>query len=504
MSAKPRVPGCAPTAKPPTDFNDLAKLRGPRRGLRLVKDRVEAAETPAPAEPQNALAYQCTESEAARRFGDQIRDRALFAADEGSWYNFGNTRWAKDHGNVWMLKQSLAVSRAYAEDGSHLGAGDPQFQSCMATAKKYDGLPGRKRLIELVRAEPGLAILPSQFDPDPWLLNVSNGTIDLETGKLRPHNPAHRCTKIASVAFDPAAKCPKFEKFLGQVLRDEDTVAFVRRFVGYCLTGSTAEQVLLFCYGLGANGKTVLVETIQALLGDYAVTAPTSLLMAKYFEQHPCDRMPLRGARMAVFSEVPSGRRLDEATTKALTGGDRITARGMRENLTTWKPTHKILISGNYKPDIRGMDEGIWRRILLLPFGKVIPKGRRDRRLTEKLRAELPGILAWAVRGCLTWQRDGLGASARIEAATEEYRLESDRLGPFLEEHCKDSSDGVVTRTEIYGVYFRWAESQGARPMNDREFAEAMRRRGKRECFKRVEKSSVRAWRGIALVGSKF
>jgi putative DNA primase/helicase len=176
----------------------------------------------------------------------------------------------------------------------------------------------------------------------------------------------------------------------------------------------------------------------------------------------------------------------------------------MRENLTTWKPTHKIWISGNYKPDIRGMDEGIWRRIKLLEFGKVIPEGRRDKRLTEKLRAELPGILAWAVRGCMAWQRDGLGESERVKAATEEYRLESDRLGPFLEENYKDDPEGVVTRADIYGAYSRWAEAQGARPMNDREFAEAMRRRGKRDCFKRVEGTSVRAWRGIARLGNKF
>jgi putative DNA primase/helicase len=368
----------------------------------------------------------------------------------------------------------------------------------MNMAKTYNGQAGRKRLLELVRAEKGLSISSSEFDPDHWLINVENGTIDLKKGKLLGHDSAHRCTKIAPVIFDPKAKCPRFHRFLEGVLPDKDTIAFVQRFIGYCLTGSTSEQVLLFCYGVGANGKTVLVETIQALLGDYAVTGPTSLLMAKQFDQHPCDRMPLRGARMAAFSEIPGGRRFDEATLKALTGSDQITGRGMRENPTFWRPTHKIVISGNHKPDIRGTDVGIWRRIRLLEFGKVIPEGKRDKRLPEKLRAELSGILSWAVRGCLAWQQAGLRESERVIAATAEYKEESDRLRPFLEEKYLTAPDGVVTRAEVYGQYSKWAEDLGARRMTDREFAESMRRLGMKECFKRDGKLSVRAWRGLA------
>jgi P4 family phage/plasmid primase-like protien len=487
------------------DVNDLHQARG----LEAVRACIETAAKPAPAEPVAeainaellpAREYGFSESEAARRFGDQIRDRARFAADEGVWDYYDGTRWVKDHAGVWMLEQSLKVSLAYAQDGIRLGSADPQFQFHMATAKTYNGLPGRKRLIELVRAEPGLAILSSQFDADPWLLNVDNGTLDLRTGKLRPHCSGDLISRIAHVMYDLKATAPLWKRCLPQWLADEETIAFLQRFIGDCMSGSVEEHVVVFCHGVGANGKTVLWETIKRLLGDYAVLAPTSLLMAKQQEPHPCDRMVLKGARLALFTETPSGQRFDEATMKATSGGDSITGRGMRENFSTFPPTHKVVICGNHKPIVRGQDEGIWRRLRLVPFEKVIPEGNRDPKLAEKLRAELPGVLNWAIAGCLAWQRDGLGISAKVREASAGYRQESDILGPFIVECCELDSGTVAARTAIYRAYVTWSEAQGERrAMSEREVAELLRGRGFGECWTRLNGKRCRGWQGLRL-----
>ncbi len=485
------------------DANDLHVASG----LETVRQCIEAATQPAPAETVAidaellpAREYGFSESEAARRFGDQIRDRARFAADEGVWYSYDGRRWVRDHGGVWMLEQSLKVSLAYAQDGIRRGSADPQFAFYMATAKTYNGLPGRKRLIELVRAEPGLAILSSQFDADPWLLNVDNGTLDLRTGKLRPHCSSDLISKIAPVGYDLKTTAPLWERCLSQWLADEETIAFLQRFIGDCMSGSVEEHVVVFCHGVGANGKTVLWETIKRLLGDYAVLAPTSLLMAKQQEPHPCDRMVLKGARLALFTETPSGQRFDEATMKATSGGDSITGRGMRENFSTFPPTHKVVICGNHKPIVRGQDEGIWRRLRLVPFEKVIPEGNRDPKLAEKLRAELPGVLNWAIAGCLAWQRDGLGISAKVREASAGYRQESDILGPFIVECCELDSGTVAARAAIYRAYVTWSEAQGERrAMSEREVAELLRGRGFGECWTRLNGKRCRGWQGLRL-----
>jgi P4 family phage/plasmid primase-like protien len=489
-----------------TDFDDLAR----DEGRAVVKAQIDAAfeaAKPAPAEPVAinaellpAREYGFSESEAARRFGDQIRDRARFAADEGGWYYYDGTRWAKDHGGVWMLEQSLKVSLAYAQDGIRRGSDDPQFQFYMATAKTFNGLAGRKRLIELVRAEPGLAILSSQFDADPWSFNVENGTIDLHTGKLRPHSAADLITKIAAVKYDPKATAPLWERCLPQWLADEETIAFLGRFVGYCLTGSVEEHALLFCLGVGANGKSVVIETLLALWGDYGTLAPISLLMSKHNEPHPCDKQTLKSRRLAAFTETPSGQRWDESTVKALTGGDTITARGMRENYSTFPPTHKIVICGNHMLSAHDSGEAFHRRVRLVPFEQVIPESKRDPKLAEKLRGELPGILNWAIAGCLAWQRDGLGMSARVRAASARYREESDRLAPFFMDACTVVPLARVSRPSLKAVYESWCEREHERPMGPKEFAEQLRQRGITEIKMKVAGVSTRGWQGIGLL----
>lgn len=444
--------------------------------------------------------YRFSESEAARRFGDQIRSVARFAVDEGGWYFHDGKRWTKDHGGVLLLERSLVVSSAYAEDAVRFGSNDAHFQARMATAKTYNGLPGRKRLIELAKAEPGLAIHSSQFDRDPWLFNVDDGTIDLRSGGLRPHSPDDLITKLAPVKYDLAARCERWIAFLAAVIPDGETRAYFQRVVGYALTGDVSEHKLFFFYGGGANGKSVALEVLQALLGDYGTLAPVSLLMAKPTEQHPCDRMVLRGRRLAVFAETPAGQRWDESTVKALTGGDTVTGRGMHENFSTFKPSAKFAIAGNHRPRVNDLTEGFWRRFEEIPFEVTIPESRRDPKLADKLRAELPGILLWALEGCAEWRRKGLGKSAKVQAATDAYRAESDRLAPFFADCCTFGPGNRVSRATLRASYEAWCQRESEHPINTRDFTEHLRQRDVAEVKFNEASRSVRGWRGVGLI----
>ena len=445
--------------------------------------------------------YRFSESEAARRFGDIIRPLgARFTADEGVWYHHDGERHVKDHGGVWMLEQSLKVSRAYAEDAVRFGSSDPNFQARVAAAKTYNGLAGRKRLIELVRAEPGIAILSSQFDHDPWLFNVLNGTVDLHTGQLRPQNPADLITKLAPVNCDITAKCPRFEQFLQEVVTDAETIPWLAKAAGYSATGDCSERVALFVYGPTTSGKSVLVETLQAVLGDYAVVAPTSLLLEKHGETHPCDRMVLKGARLAVFAELPRGQRFDLPTFKTLTGNDTLTGRRMHENFSTFRPTAKLWMVGNHKPVVSDPDDSTWVRMRVVPIEKTIPPERIDSNLRKKLLEETPGILAWIVRGALAWQREGLGDTAKVRAATTAYKVESDRLGPFFGERCVFGQDNRVSRVALRAAYETWCEREGEHPINPRDFGEQLRQRGAQDVKLKEAGQSVRGWLGIGLM----
>jgi P4 family phage/plasmid primase-like protien len=303
--------------------------------------------------------------------------------------------------------------------------------------------------------------------------------------------------------YAPDAGCPEWKGFLGEVLTDPETVEYVQRLAGYCLTGDVSEHAVVFCYGRGANGKSVLLNALLTLLGDYATQAPTSMLVSSQGERHPTELITLHGRRFVVCAEVPGGKAWNEELIKSISGGDPISARGMREDFWTFQPTHKLLRSGNHKPFVRGQDEGIWRRWHLLPFERTIPVPERDRKLPERLAAEMPGILAWAVQGALTWQRDGLKPSAKVLAATSAYRTESDRLAPFIEERCTLDGHGITSRASLYRAYLTWSGEQGERhPLSTRTFSELVRGKGVAECWTRENGKRCQGWRGIELAGN--
>jgi putative DNA primase/helicase len=347
-------------------------------------------------------------------------------------------------------------------------------------AKSTASARGVQSTIELVRSEPGIPITPDQLDALPWLLNCQNATVDLQTGRAREHRKADYLTKLSPVVFDQHAQCPTWERFLGEVQEgNEVMIRYLQQLVGYWITGSVREHILPIFYGVGANGKSVFLNTVQAMLGpDYAMTGPPDLLMAKRTETHPTELADLFGRRFVSCIEIEAGRRLAESLVKALTGGDRLRARRMREDFWEFQPSAKYAIGANHRPIIRGTDNGIWRRLRAIHFGVVFPPEKQDKSLPDKLLRELPGILNWAIRGCIDWQKNGLVEPDAVNLATDEYRGESDVLGDFIDECCLVEDSQRVAGGRLYEAYAAWCKVNGHEPFNNTVFGRQLTERG--------------------------
>lgn len=431
----------------------------------------------------------------AQRFAIRHGETAHYIPAWGSWITYVGGRWSRDDsGAVERMAKSTVLS-FYLD--AHSTTDDMERRQLVRWAQESEKAHKLAALISLAKSEPGMVARPSQLDADPWLFNVANGTVDLRTGILRPHDRADLLTKQAPVLYDPAARCDRWESFLSEIFSgNEPLIRFMQRAIGYSLTGQTTEQCLFLLYGLGANGKSVLLEVLRRLLGDYARSADFSTFLERRGDGPRNDVARLAGARLVTSSEVSEGRRLSESLVKSLTGGDVIAARFLNQEHFEFAPQFKLWMAANHKPQIRGTDHGIWRRIKLVPFMVQIPEERQDKNLVNVLMDELPGILAWAVAGCIMWQQHGLGAPAEVQAATAQYREEMDQLGPFIEERCVTGKDCSVGATELYAAYSQWCSSAEERPMSRQKFGTQMTERG----FESLKMGTIRRV-GIKLKG---
>ena len=404
----------------------------------------------------------------AKRFVERARSEFLFVHLWNRWLRYDGRRWAPDDA-CSVYEAAAEVARSFHVDASVTESRAEQEQ----LARHARQSQRRERLEAMVmlaaKAFPELKVLPGDLDREAWLLNVENGVVDLRTGKLRPHGREDRITKLVPVRYDPTATAPRWERFLVEVLPDPETRRFLRRAIGYSASGVTSEHVL-------------------DVLGDYAATLPPNLLLAKKVDQHPTELTTLVGRRFVSAIEAGHGRRWDEARVKWLTGGDRLTARGMRQDFFQFDPTHKLWVAANQKPRVRGTDAGIWARIKEVPFEQEFRDADdpapdrqhlpvKDLELKEKLRSEYPGILRWIVEGCLEWKSEGLGVPAQVRQATDDYRAEEDVLRPFLEEYEPLSSGQVLLET-ITKDYREYAARAGDPPLGNRDMAAALRERG--------------------------
>ncbi len=440
--------------------------------------------------------YKLTDVGNAARLVDAYGQDFRYVANWGTWLVWDGRRWKRD-GKGKIVEAAKAVARnLWREVASEPDA--TRRKDLARWAGQSEGANRIDAMVRLARSAPTVAIEPEELDSHPWLLNVANGTLDLEfrKGGLRPHRREDLLTKLAPVVHDEdeRASCPTWLRFLEQILPDRDVRTFVQDAVGYALVGVTTEHVLFFSYGTGANGKTTWAQTMLALFGDYGRQAEPDLLLANR-EAHPTGVADLVGARFVVSTEIDDGRRLAEATVKRLTGGDRLKARFMRQDFFEFEPTHTLFLVANHRPIVKGTDHAIWRRLRLIPFTVTIPPEDQDHNLGEKLQSELPGILLWALVGCRRWQTSGLSAPPAVMLATDSYRAEMDVLGSFLEENTVVMEGAYVAAADLYRAYQDWCEANGERVASQRRFGAALTERG----FERCQYGPERRWHWFGL-----
>ena len=393
------------------------------------------------------------QTEVADAFEQTYRGRLRFDHTRGTWFVWDGTRWKREATRLAFHWASRLARRL----ASSLGAG-------AAEAGKASFAAGVERLAQARRV---FAVTHEVWDADPWLLGTPGGVVELRTGVMRPVAPEDHITRQTAVAPTEAVACPLWLKFLDEATgKDADMIAFLQRWFGYCLTGDTSEHALVFVHGDGGNGKGVMINTVFGIMADYVANAVMDTFVVTRGDRHSTDLAMLDGARLVVATEVESGQTWAEARMKAVTGGDPITARFMRQDNFTFTPRFKLTISGNHKPALRGVDHSTRRRFNIVPFTRR--PAEPDRTLTEKLVAERPAILRWMIDGCVAWQRDGLGAPAAVTAATAGYFDAQDYFGRWIGERCLLGENLMERPIALLRDFQAWCRDNGENVTDNR------------------------------------
>ena len=444
---------------------------------------------PASASPSVTAAMGFTgtgvDVENGKLFARMFQNRLLYVHETGEWLSFSPKQgWvsAQPGEADRAAKDVLAMLRHVASERfKTAGSENPIVKRMMAHVRHTSKANNLRAMIEMAKSEPGMTVRLSEFDDDQMLLGVANGVLNLRTGSLTPMSPQVLVSKRCNVAYDPCAKCLRFMQFLEEVQPDKEVASFLLRLMGYCLTGDVSNQVFGFFYGHGANGKSVFIELMAWLLGDYARKIPTDMLM--HHQRNPQGPSPdivsLKGLRLAFANETEEGRRLAEARVKDLTGGDTLTGRMVYGKADiTFRPTHKLFVVGNHKPEITDTSFGMWRRVALIPFDQTIPEAKRDPKLLETLKAEGPGILNILLLGLRDCLRSGLQIPEKIKAATAAYRDEQDILGDWIAENCDTGQSCSVQKKVLYADYRVWTDRNGHRPFSQSKLTRRLNDRG--------------------------
>ena len=474
---------------------------------KAIKQTIEVYSGPSPsvghrATPEDKQTYEVginlTDLGNARRLVAAHGSGLRFCIPWGKWLFWDDQRWKVDavgEVNRCATKTILSIYKAAGEEKDK-----DRRKALVSYALKCESQNKIRAMMELAKTEPGIPILPEQMDLDPWLLNVANGTIDLRTGDLRPHNPKDYITKLAPVPYLPETECPSWKSHISTVMAGNAAmIQFLQKAYGYSLTGITDERVLFIPYGLGANGKSTTQETIASKVGDYGHRATTETFVMKRLEPISSELAAFKGKRFVYCSEIEQGKRLKESLIKDMCGGDTLRARFLYSESFEFQATFKLWLATNHKPIIHGTDPAIWDRIRLIPFTVSIPPEaripRRDMDLAFQL--EAPGILAWLVKGCLEWHRNHqLGAPLEVVNATAEYRQEMDLIGEFLAECCSISPISRIDSRDIYKAYTEWAIENHEKPLRQNAFGRVLTERGfiRQKC-----RTGDRQWTGICL-----
>ena len=437
--------------------------------------------------------FRMSESGMVDRFLHLYGDQVFYVDDYKHWHTWQGSHWKKDNRRETQRRAHNMIIELYrlgmVIDDDDTRAGFMKFVA------SWDRISGLRNILEHASSDPKIAKIPDELDRNKNLFNTLSGTIELDTMTCREHRQSDYITRVAPVQFDPNAKCPTWQAFLDRVVPDRSVQVFLQQAVGYSLSGDTSEQCLFILYGTGANGKSTFLEVIAALLGDYASHTVVDTLLIKQGTQIPNDLAKLKGARFVYSMESESGKRLAESMVKALTGGDTVSARYLYGEWFSFIPEFKLWLGTNSKPIVRGQDFAIWRRIRLVPFEQVIPPEEQDKHMVDKLKDELPGILIWALEGCVDWMRNSLFVPECVRDATADYKTEMDILADFLASYCDVDVPDQTPKGDLYDAYKSWAEDNGERPLSQTKLGRLLKERG----FQDGRTGKQRHWFGIRL-----
>ncbi len=451
--------------------------------LRLV-EATAALAVPPPCDEE--MGVPATEDAIGLQFAQEHQDALRYCHDTGAWFVWTGTHWRREN---------TRLAFAWARELCRKAAASVEHKKVAATLSKAATASAVERFAQTDRA---FAVTSEVWDADRYLLGTPAGVADLRDGTLRPTRREDALTKRVSVAPAATAEAPRWRRFLDEVTQgDAPLTRFLRQVAGYALTGDVSEHALFFIYGPGGNGKSVFLNTLTTLLGDYAATAAMDTFTASRGERHPTDLAMLRGARLVSVSETEPGRAWAESRIKQLTGGDPISARFMRQDFFTYRPQFKLLIVGNHKPVLRNVDEAARRRFNIIPF--VHKPETPDKRLEEKLKAEYPAILRWMIEGCLDWREHGLLRADSVRQATAAYFDEQDLFGRWIEACCKTGPGSWDTTARLFDSWKHYAERNGEYPGSTKAFSANLSKREFLADRRSVHGSTQRIFRGIAV-----
>lgn len=464
-----------------------------------------------------------------QRFVETHAAQVRFVPKLKDWYVWDGRRWEKDQSNsVHCLGQQVVAAIHKLVDHPDVAPRkapealvDAALEKFVANERRKDGLraaikshvqksetpTGVKELLEYASWQRSVVVMPEQLDTDDHLFNAQNGTVDLRSLDLLPHDPKRYQTRIAPVAYVPKARCPLWEDHVRWAMGgNEEMVTFLQRAAGYSLSGYISEQVFFVCYGTGGNGKSTFLTTLLSLAADYGKQCPFDMFLASAMRPGASpneELLALKDVRLAFAAEPEEGARLKEDLIKQITGGEKISARPLWGKPISFTPKFSLWFSCNAKPAIRGTDEGIWRRVLLIPWEANIDKdpGRhRDLRFADKLVPEYEGILAWALAGAHAWWKDGLAIPDSVRAATKEYRDDMDTLGDFLDLHTVASPNAQVGSSDLYRAYSEWCERCNERPWKQKTFSQRVQDRG----FEKRRTKTGNVFLGLGIILKRY
>ena len=413
------------------------------------------------------------------------------------WIAWDGTRWVVESSDGLAMQFAFKVPNLIALEAAEAGD-EGNKKALLKHAISTQSARALEAIVRLAKHRREIAANVEDFDPHNHLLNVANGTIDLRTGEIREYSKEDKITKLVPIAYDAAASAPLFDKFLTRIFDgNQSLICFMQRVCGYTLTGETGEQCLFLLHGDGANGKSTFLEVIAALTAEYGMHVRTEALMKHKNTSAGGaseDIAELRGSRFVSAVETNVGQQLAEGLLKQVTGQDRVKARKLYGHNIEFRPTFKLWLACNHKPEIAGTDHAIWRRIHLIPFDVTIPENEREKRILDKLKAELPGILAWGVRGAVEYYREGLKVPDEVKRATERYQSEQDTLSDFIADTCEVDPNSSAPVSEVYMMFDMWCRANGEAVMHRKLFSQMMRARG----FKQAQAQRGRVWRGLS------